>query len=746
MTLRTRSETLTARGQKLAQQHAGLLPLTAIGLGVAAALASLPASADVTDSPVLQEVTVTAQRREQRAQDVGISLTAFTSGQLRTLQLLNTTDISEQTPGMKVYEFSPALTVINIRGVSQNDFADHYEPPIAVFVDGAYVSAQGALDAQLLDMERVEVLRGPQGTLFGRNAIGGVIQYITRQPSDTFDAHVDLGYGSFAQKTFEAAVGGPISERLDGRVAVGGDYYDGWVKDVNGPPLNDSNSLSYRGQLLFKTTDDLRVLVNIHGLQDNDTTAGFKNRAVFVNSQGLGQVVPANVNYYGTCDGCDAQGYRDSPDPGTVDHSYPGKFQRSLVGTTAKVTWAPGPFTVTAISDYFSLSKLYESDSSASPFPVASYLAQQDLQQLSQELRISGTAGQIRWTAGAYYLYINAKQRDGSVLFGVFPDQTHYSVKTKSPAAFGQLDYDVSPTLTGTVGLRYTQDQKQMNYVRTGGGILAGTDVFDPSLDPGAEQTYRNYQAKLELDWKPVSDVLVYGAFNRGTKGGDFSAPLFPPVIPADLPHKQEVLYDYELGQKATLAHGRMTLDTDVFYYAYHDYQAFAFTNLAQTITNVNATVKGAELELHALPLDRLELALGVSLLDGTAKGVRLPDGEITDRDMPMSPSYGLNALAKYTVPLGAWSLALEANGNYTSHYYWLILNAPDSREPGYFVGNASFTVTSPGERWTLSFSARNLTNRVYRIYMNDVSSLSYELNQYAPPRWYSANFSYRWR
>jgi iron complex outermembrane receptor protein len=715
--------------------------LTLAGLLISQQAASQQAAGDAQ----LAEIVVTAQKREQRAQDVGISMTDFTSAQLRAMALTGTADIAQQTPSMKVNSFSPSLTIFNIRGVSQNDFADHYEPPIAVFVDDAYVSAQGAVDTQMLDLERVEVLRGPQGTLFGRNAIGGIIQYITKKPSDTFDAYADLTLGSFSQKKFDGAVGGPLSDWVDARLAIAGDYYDGWVKDLNGPALNDSNSYSYRGQLLIKATDDLKVLLNVHGIHNNDTAGGNKNRALFVNADGLGQAVPSNVNYYGTCNGCDPRGYRDSPDPWTVDHYYPGLFNRRLVGTTATVTWNPGPFTVTSISDYYSLNKLYAGDSSASPFPLLSYLALQDLHQLSQELRINGEADHLHWVTGAYYIYINAKQDNSTTVFAVNPEAIDYSVKTRSPAVFGQVDFDFAPGLTGIAGVRYTEDHKVMNYVRTGGGIFAGEDIFNPSTDPTAEQTFKNYSAKLEVDWKPIEHVMLYGAFNRGTKGGDFSAPILPPVIPANLPHKSEVLYDYEVGVKSTLANGRVTVNADVFYYDYRDYQAFSFTNLVESITNVDANIKGTELEIHAKPIESLELAFGASRLEGTTKDIKLPSGRITDRDMPMTPPFTVNGLVKYSWSAGPGKLSLQADGNYSSHFYWNVLNPPQSYEPGYFIGNARVSYTPTDGPWEASFAVRNVGDKHYRVSTGDFSALGYGLDWYGPPRWYSVSMMYRW-
>ena len=158
-------------------------------------------------SAVLEEIVVTAQKREQNLQDVGISVTAFSGNQIRELGYTNTIDIAAQTPGLGIIQYHPTLTTTNIRGISQNDFADHLEPPIAMYVDEAYVSAMGAGHTQLYDLQRVEVLRGPQGTLFGRNATGGLLHYISAKPTEDPEGYLEFTYGSYDQKNVWSAPG-----------------------------------------------------------------------------------------------------------------------------------------------------------------------------------------------------------------------------------------------------------------------------------------------------------------------------------------------------------------------------------------------------------------------------------------------------------------------------------------------------------------------------------------------------------
>ena len=205
---------------------------------------------------LLEEVVVTAQKREQSLQDVGVAVTAFSDDQVENLGFSNTVDITAQTPNVQLYEWSPSYTVFNIRGVSQNDFADHLEPPVAVYVDEAYVSAPGALNGLLFDVERVEVLRGPQGTLFGRNATGGLMHFVSKKPTETNSGYIQASFGERELIEVEGAVGGPIVEdKLMGRVAFKYQEQDGYL-ETNLRDLAAKDGIALKGHLLFEVNAD----------------------------------------------------------------------------------------------------------------------------------------------------------------------------------------------------------------------------------------------------------------------------------------------------------------------------------------------------------------------------------------------------------------------------------------------------------------------------------------------------------
>ncbi len=238
---------------------------------------------------VLDEVIVTAQKREQNLQDVGIAITAFSQEQIKSLGFSNTVDITTQTPNVQLYEWSPSYTVFNIRGVSQNDFADHLEPPIAVYVDDAYVSAPGALNGLLFDVKRVEVLRGPQGTLFGRNATGGLMHFISNKPTDTNSGYLEASFGDRNLIELEGAISGPIIEdKVLARVAVKYQEQDGYLK-TNIRDVAAKDGIAVRGHLQFEVNDDVDLLLSGRWAKNDDlATGGYARDVATPGPDGLG--------------------------------------------------------------------------------------------------------------------------------------------------------------------------------------------------------------------------------------------------------------------------------------------------------------------------------------------------------------------------------------------------------------------------------------------------------------------------
>ncbi|HUI59612.1 MAG TPA: TonB-dependent receptor, partial [Steroidobacteraceae bacterium] len=280
-----------------------------------AAQAAFGADESGVQNGTLEEVVVTAQKRVQNAQDVGISISAISGTDLQTLGAVAATDITKSMPAVVMTQPNgPSSFSLSIRGVTQNDFADHQESPAAIYIDDVYVSQMAGLAFSLFDMERVEVLRGPQGTLFGRNATGGLANFITRKPSDNEEGYVDVTFGERDLTRIEGAVNEPLGDSVDARLAFQSNHYDPLFKNVAGGAADaeNGNDWALRGELLFKLPSDARLLVTGRFAREDVHAGSWEERATKNVALGYDVYLPPDENYWGTCNGCNASGVPNS--------------------------------------------------------------------------------------------------------------------------------------------------------------------------------------------------------------------------------------------------------------------------------------------------------------------------------------------------------------------------------------------------------------------------------------------------
>jgi len=736
-----------------------VLVLAAVNSGVAIATGAPTATSTPSVAGSLDEIVVTAQKREQNLQTVGTSITAFDGASLRKLGLTDVTAISNQTPGMQFNQYGATVTVYNLRGVSQNDFSDHQEAPIAVYADDAYIASMGALAGSLFDIQRVEILRGPQGTLFGRNATGGLIHYISEKPKFDDDGYVSVTLGNYGTLNTEGAFNHAVSDRLAMRASFGTDYHDGYIKNLVGPSINNQKQYAGRLQFLYKASERGEISLKIHGVVNDNETAGNYSWASSTPDPSTGRGVfnsPSAAPFF--CDlpacppGSDPGGYvNSSGTPFTQSEDRRGIFNRTVFGTTLHVNWNFDAFTLTSVTDYLRLQKRYGEDSDVSPNHLFNYDTFQHYQQLAEEFRLNGTSGALHWITGLYFLDYhtrNGEYVDLPIYGG--PTNATFRLTTESQSVFGQLEYDFSPNWTGIAGLRYTSDQKTFDYLYV--GASPPLPEYNSSTNSAASKTFSNVTAKLELDYKISSDSMLYASLNRGAKGGGWSAPSngVTQVSIDNLQYDQETLTSYELGEKLTFWEGRARINGAVFYYDYKNYQGFFLAGLTQVVQNVDATVKGAELELAVAPTRGLNLELGISHLDTVAKKVPLPflgaDGQpqFINTELPQAPKWSVNAVARYEWNIPTGKLALEADTKWNAHEYLELLNGQVDYQDSYALSNARVTYSNDAH-WDISAWVKNVSNKYYRVYNLDLSALGFNQSVYGPPRTYGATFNYRW-
>ena len=755
----------------------------AIALGVASALAGgvLVPSGSRADSanPVLEEVVVTAQRREQNLQDVGISVTAFSGAQIRDLVFLDAVDIVQQTPNVTIAQSGAgAINTFAIRGVTQSDFAGVHESPVAVYLDEAYVSQNTVTNFSIYDLERVEILRGPQGTLFGRNATGGLVNYVTVKPGQEFDGYAEALIGSEGRQHYEGAVGGGLAETVSMRVSAVMNESDGLMKNRIGKDGQSTNDWSARGQVLFEPTDTLDIWVKGQYSKDDSDRGNYFHRVGY-----SGQFEPPPAT--------DFFGYRSANEmnywAGAWD--FDGYNKVSVAQGTLRADWTLDSVTLTYLGDYQDIDSEYAEDSDVSPNNIFNYSQKSLVTQWSQELRASWQTAGTNNVVGAYFLNIDGDYSANSLVFGqedvdwmdVFygvPEPGGYNLvstfpqTTKTWALYGQTEIALNDQFRLTLGARWTDDDKDYSFTQSWDNV-EGAYVFFEGVDGPGDITYFDYKntyshgdwsGVIRLDYQPNDDWLWYGSINRGIKGGGFNAPVdatglvgvneFGQYIPFDqnnaaMEYDGEVLWAYEVGFKSTLAEGRARFNTSIFYYDYQDNQVYNMVGLTQIVFNSPASdMWGGEIELVVTPVDALDIMLGASYLDSNVEvpvGVR-PDGKTTSSAV-VSPEISLNGLARYTWELGdIGSLALQADFRWLDNQIFNLSNTEVIREGSNTVVNASLSYSAGTSGVYGNLFVKNLFDEQYREGAFDTTA-SFGSVEGSPglKRWYGLTIGYRW-
>lgn len=522
------------------RRNRGLLLTTGIWLalslggGATAMAQDVPPEAAPSNAPAVSgdteghslglmgDIVVTAQKRGQNIQDVGIAITALSGEQITTLGVVDSTDIARLSSNISVSgSYAGQMSQFTIRGITQNDFNDHVESVIAVYIDDAYVASQQGQTFALFDIERVEALKGPQGTLFGRNATGGLVHYITRRPTEQFEGYVDLSYGSYDNVRAEAALSGPLSSSVRGRLSGLFERYDGYIKnrypeqtfvpEAFEPGLHSvtlpgagsdlggiKSSWALRGQLEFDISSETQLWMAGFGSHSIASTgpyqqvptvavldeAGNHINTIFASPTETCQVIQAGQCAHGLFSsdpgvnrpvpGADFFGYLDPDGSGRTtssDYTFDDANTMSTYGGTVKLTSRLGDVNITSISDYKHFKKDFSLDLEAGPENQFFWHGISKSRAITQELRFDGKTSVLNWVAGAYYLNIKNHSVHG---IGALPDSAFpipswdqpriANLKTESYSAFGQAELAVTDTLSVIGGLRWTREKKDYDF------------------------------------------------------------------------------------------------------------------------------------------------------------------------------------------------------------------------------------------------------------------------------------------
>ena len=744
---------------------------------------SEPAAAD---SGGLEEIVVTAQKREQNLSDVGISVSVLGGRELDQLGISDSTSIVNSVPNMENLPVYGAGTNANyaIRGVAQNDYNDGTESPVAAYIDEVYLVPTGASSFYLHDMERVEVLRGPQGTLFGRNSTAGLIHFLTAKPVNELFASGSVQYGSYDTLEVTGVLNVPLGEAVAARISGQVHRNDGWIDNVTGtqPPGGQMKTESIRGQLLVRPSGNIKNLTkisydNAHG----NTVGNFHEVTAQDPVTGDQYLVPADQNPYGTGNQRDVFGFPNIGSGGKLVHDSGSperlKKGRSILASN-RMDVDLGRVSITSVTGYNKYRRDQLQDCDGTQGRVCQAHFNSFSNQFSQELRAFADLGGLRVTAGVYYLahkirldsiaplYLNTP--GGGIAIIVDGKQT-----SKTYAIFGNVEYDVSPQLTVIAGLRGSKDKKHFeqilryalpcdptdpfaNYDELRGsqvptcGTIATNAFTDQTVGDLTKINKNSYSAKLELDYKPSDDVLIYASAARGVKSSGFNNGIVAIALPANrFQFKEETLYAYEAGIKASLLDKRASVSLGGFYYDYKDFHTQQFEGIGSLITNNDAKLHGFEAELFYRPFRALKLRLNGGYTHSRLYDVTNSGGITADRRMPISPKWTVSGYARYEHPLsgGAYKLGLQLDARARASFYIDPGNNSAGLNPSYGIVNSRIDIADRKDQYNLAFTVKNLFDkRYYKNIFLGTNIAGFRFGSYGEPRWVALELTVKTR
>ncbi len=665
----------------------------------------------------VQEIIVTAQKRAQRLQDVPVAVSAFNDAALEERGIKDVRELTRITPGLQVAQ-GTGVALPFLRGIGSNASAAGNESSVAVYADGVYYTRLPVGFLSLSNIERVEVLKGPQGTLFGRNSSGGVINIVTPDPSFDFSGHASLGYGNYQTFQGDLYVTGGLSDTLAMDITVGGtNQANGWGTNIaTGNKAGFQNDFTVRSKLLWKPGNSTKVvLTGYYSLSRVSTQGNIMKGYTGGTSLPPYVVLPPLPDFYDTRNGID------------------GRNITKGEGGSLRIEQDVGFGTLTSTTAFTREREKQPGVSDLTPQGDGRYLLHIGVKQFTQELQLAGKRGPLTYVAGLFY-YNALSKYDPSAFSGpLFSGpgfngvQIFAKQRAKSYAGYGQATLEVAPGLSLTGGLRYTHEKT------SGDGRTAlinnGTEIASFPVPPDSKSLDR-LTYRTAVDYKFTPDILGYVSYSRGYKSGGYN--LIPFSAP---PQRPETVDAYEAGLKTSLFDRHLRLNGAAFYYRVSDPQVQLIRSGSIILSNAkSARVKGVELEAEAALSSQFSAHGGFTYLDATYKsynnapsappnpntnpalgyvGGTIPaiSVDASGNQLPLSAKYVFNVGASYTVDTGHGDAQLSVDYYHTSKLYF----EPDNllKQNGYGLLSAQLKY-SPTPNTSIRFWGKNLLDKQY--------------------------------
>ena len=691
--------------------------------------ASDPADAEANQSS--GDIIVTAQKRAENVQDVPIAITAVTSEQLNAAGVASTSDLTMVAPSLNVGS-NAGYFLPRLRGVGNPTFGPGIENAVATFVDGVYVAAVPGTLLSLNSVERVEILKGPQGTLFGRNATGGVINVISKEPKAGFSGNADVSYANYDTWTGNFYVTGGsdrFAADLAVRASTQGNGYGKLLpggKDVN----KVDSDIAARASFVFKPGDRTAIHFAVDYADRRGDVPSFRHATNELPLFGP----PATGGPWDT-----NNDFRSKVD---LKNSY---------GLTLRLNQDLGNVDFVSITGYRNVKFDLNFDYDLTPTPALNFTGNLNDKSFSQEFQfLSNNDSPLRWVAGLYYFWDKAGWFSEIVQAGPAIQPPFFTTnvitnsfqKTRSMAAFGQATYNFGQGTSLTLGLRYTDDRRSVKGDTS--AIVVGGIPIGVIQAGDASKTFRKLTWRVSLDHQFSRDIMAYASYNRGFKSGGFNATLL-----TDPPYDPEVLDAYEVGLKSELFDRRLRMNLAAFYYDYSNIQVRYFPPTGQIGVKNGASAKiyGLELDATALLTDRFRITGGLTWLDphfGKFPNADsfVPTGvggntqikvDATGNQIPFASKFTATLGGQYRAPLLGGELTADVNALYNSGFFTEV--DEQRRQGDYVLLNASLAWVAPNKAYSVSVWGKNLTNEA--VLLSEDGAVHATAVSYQPPRTY---------
>ena len=717
-----------------------------------------------------QEIVVTARRTEENVQRVPSSISAFNERTLDRIQASDTTGLQGAVPNLNIVQGrgSSNATNIFIRGIGQPDALQTFDPAVGVYVDDVYLSRIRGNQLDLLDVERIEVLRGPQGTLYGKNTIGGAIKFVSRRPGKEFRANGSVAYGSYDQLELKGAVSGPISETLSAGFAVMRAKRDGYVEDRNDDrEYNDKDTVAGRAALAFTPSDRVRI----------DLTADYSHDdARLAVGRPVNDLTTFSFGFFPdqTLPVTDPVGSGSYDWSGATTPGLPNSTKLTHYGFAGTMAFdIADDLTVKSITAYRKLKTDDFVDIDATEYELGDVFVGVDQKQFSQEFQLAYTGERLSALAGLYYLKEDIQSHQEAYaddllgpLFANLPFTRFVDddLTTKSYAAFANASYEVLPAVRVSAGLRYTKETK--DYFRStfrcfGAACDLAPFVFNP--DKGK---WSDWSPMASIDWQVRPRTMIYARVAKGFKSGGFNGRANEPGSATE--YQPETTWSYEAGFKSTIA-DRLRLNGAIFHSEYKDFQARVsgppslggdeFPSPVLAVVNAGKLrIRGAELEASWNPMEQLLLDTQIGYLDADYKEFfddRFPNDSRAFQAPAFSPKWTMRFGGQYGFDLGSsGAITIGAQTRYKSRTALAVDNTliiyANFADPGtgttsevdglfqkaYWVHDARIVYETENKRLAIGLYGNNLSDRAYKTDAQEFSNIgSIRTVYYGPPR-----------